>query len=71
GRKKRAFSTLDRFLSFVKMKLISYRGINSNDFYYYLLLLSEKYNVGEENYYGYLVQKLRVAETPTSSKNTI
>ncbi|OGU70181.1 MAG: hypothetical protein A2V93_03890 [Ignavibacteria bacterium RBG_16_34_14] len=70
GRKNKSFNTLDRFLSFVKMKLISYRGINAEDFHYYLLNLHLRYNLGEESLYQYLVGKLRVVETPTSSENS-
>jgi len=51
-------NSIDRFLSFAKMKLISYRGIKIEFLKEYLIELVIKFNLQEEDYFDYLLKTL-------------
>jgi hypothetical protein len=60
---------LKSFLSFIKMKSISYIGISEKNYWEYLLELIIKFNLRDENYYRNILNLLkisRVAETTQS-----
>ena len=70
GRHK--MNSVDRFLSFAKMKLITYRGIKLDYLKEYLTELVVKYNLKDQDFFEYLVKSLhflKVANiTPSSRK---
>lgn len=67
---KHQMNSVDRFLSFAKMKLISYRGIKLEYLLEYLMELMIKFKNKEESYFEYLLKTLhfqRVVNFPPSS----
>ena len=52
------YSVLDSFISFTKMRLISYRGIGINNVLLYLEELVIKFNLIRIDYYSYVVKML-------------
>lgn len=67
--KRGKVNSIDRFLSFAKMKLISYRGVKIEYLKGYLIELVVKFNLMDISFYDYVLKRLqfqRVANIPPS-----
>lgn len=65
-KKNEDYHTINSFLSFVKMKSMSYTGISEKYFLEYLCELIIKFNKRSTNYYDFMLKMInfrRVAET--------
>jgi hypothetical protein len=63
---------VESFLSFIKMRSISYRGISKKNYYEFLGELILRFNNRDDNFFEILLNSLRilkVAETPPSQEN--
>lgn len=72
GKKIRYKNLVNSFISYVKMKSVSYRGIHKKNFYEYLFEQVIRFNLRDKNFYEELLKNLRiskVAETTLSHKN--
>ncbi|MGE5621177.1 MAG: hypothetical protein ACM3U0_01255 [archaeon] len=72
GIKIRYGNLVNSFISYVKMKVISYRGIHKRYFYEYLVELLIRFNLRDKDFYEVLLENLefsRVVKTPLSRKS--